>query len=325
MPRSQGQLRMLSRKSKRHEYFDWGAEVSIESHPMLLTPSTHAKIWRYMSFTKFVSLLQMRASYFANLEHLATSDPYEGLLAEPNYSHRRYGCIDDMDLDERSVARIDELGIPEEIRNLRFLGYLEQQEEYLKRTFAMRRSYFVNCWYMKNTSREAAMWAIYGGHREGIAISSNSERVGNAFRNSQERIFLSEVKYIDYVVERIAGGNSFFPVIHKRLDFEHEQEMRIIYWDTDVTHRTELVHSTSADADTSKSSYRMKSRSLEEMESMPMRTGLYIDCDIDQLIEQVHLSPGFADWFYNLVQSVTKKYKLECEIKRSKVDAKPKR
>ena len=138
---------------------------------MLKALPSDARLWRFMTFTKFVSLLQSRSFYFCNLERLAEVDPYEGLLAEPNYRHREYECIDNMDLEIRAAARIDEPELTDEFKQFRFSGYMQQQEDNLKQAFAMRRSFFVNCWYMKEHEL-AAMWAIYGGGREGIAILS---------------------------------------------------------------------------------------------------------------------------------------------------------
>src|SRR3954453_8868529 len=144
---------------------------------MLIEAPSDARLWRFMSFTKFVSLLQSGALYFCNLERLAEIDPYEGLLAEPNYSHRTYKRIEDMDLAERAEFGIDDENLTDEIRQLRFQGFLEQQEHHLRQSFAMRKSFFVNCWYMK-AHESAAMWAIYGGGREGVAVTTNAMRVG---------------------------------------------------------------------------------------------------------------------------------------------------
>ena len=187
--------------------------LAVEQHSMLNALPSDARLWRFMSFTKFVSLLQSRSLYFCNLERLAELDPYEGLLAEPNYRHRVYECIDDMDREDRAAARIDERGLTDELRQLRFSGYIQQQEDNLQRAFAMRRSFFVNCWYMKE-HESAAMWAIYGGGREGVAITSSAARLTESFLHTEARLFLSQVRYIDYIVDKIPAGNSFFPVIH---------------------------------------------------------------------------------------------------------------
>jgi hypothetical protein len=48
-------------------------------HPAFLQPSDpHVRVWRYMSFTKYVSFLQKSSLYFPQLKILAKTDPYEG-------------------------------------------------------------------------------------------------------------------------------------------------------------------------------------------------------------------------------------------------------
>lgn len=133
------------------------------------------------------------------------------------------------------------------------------------------------------------------------------------------------MRYIDYIVEKIPIGNSFFPVIHKRRDFEHEQEARVIHWDTDVSHRTELIHSTPESADSHKAEYRVIDRNIEEIEAMPLRHGIYVPCDVDKIVEDIYVSPGSPTWFLELVQSITHKYALKRNVRRSSIAATPKR
>ncbi len=46
-------------------------------------PKDDEKVWRYLDFAKFLSLLDKQAIYFASLEKLADSDKFEGLY--PNF------------------------------------------------------------------------------------------------------------------------------------------------------------------------------------------------------------------------------------------------
>ena len=52
--------------------------------PQVSVPTNlNERIWRYMDFAKFVSLLSRRELYFCNLEVLAATDPHEGMLSNP--------------------------------------------------------------------------------------------------------------------------------------------------------------------------------------------------------------------------------------------------
>ena len=45
--------------------------------------------------------------------------------------------------------------------------------------------------------------------------------------------------------------------------------------------------------------------------------GIGINIDINNLVEEIYVSPKSEDWFLDLVKSITKKYNLDKEIIRS--------
>src|SRR4051812_46802853 len=56
-----------------------------ETHPLFEAPSNpQSKIWRYMSFTKFMSLLDSGCLYFTRGDNMAAMDPYEGSYTHAN-------------------------------------------------------------------------------------------------------------------------------------------------------------------------------------------------------------------------------------------------
>ena len=56
-----------------------------KEHSELAIPDNpDAKIWRYLDFTKFLSMLEDRSLYFCRLDILAEIDPYEGLYTNLN-------------------------------------------------------------------------------------------------------------------------------------------------------------------------------------------------------------------------------------------------
>ena len=56
-----------------------------KEHPELKIPDNpDAKIWRYLDFTKFLSMLEDQSLYFCRLDVLAKNDPYEGLYTNFN-------------------------------------------------------------------------------------------------------------------------------------------------------------------------------------------------------------------------------------------------
>jgi len=56
-------------------------------HPVFQQPeNSHERIWRYMDFTKFVSLLHTKGLFFCRADKLG--DPFEGSIPEPTYNER---------------------------------------------------------------------------------------------------------------------------------------------------------------------------------------------------------------------------------------------
>jgi hypothetical protein len=175
------------------------------THKYITRPQeSDARIWRYMDFTKFVSMLDAGALFFCRADHF--SDPWEG-------AHT--------------------------VENLRFRsaiwGATEADAPMIKEVTAdlyrsVRKHTFMNCWHV-NKVESAAMWKLYVSHNEGIAIQSTVERLIKAFQGDESEIFkvyVGSVKYLDYERERFREGDTLIPFLHKRLSFEHEHELRAV-------------------------------------------------------------------------------------------------
>ena len=107
-----------------------------KEHPVFNPPPSDAVLWRYMDFTKFVSLLEKQALFFARADRLG--DPFEGSFSKvnkvlrPSFVQRLYG----------------EEKIPE--------GTLEHMADHMERT---RRSILINCWH-QSTYESAKFYTI---------------------------------------------------------------------------------------------------------------------------------------------------------------------
>ena len=53
-----------------------------KEHPSFDSPPDNAVLWRYIDFTKFVSLLDRKALFFVRADKLG--DPFEGTLPDAN-------------------------------------------------------------------------------------------------------------------------------------------------------------------------------------------------------------------------------------------------
>ena len=177
-----------------------------EAHPVFTQPpDEHVKVWRYMDFTKLVSLLDSRELYFTRTDKL--DDPFEGSWPKINVAARR---------------QVPDIVVSPEARES-FLKAMAMLGEHARK---WARCTAINCWHM-NEHESAAMWKLYLKSDEGISIQSTYSKLRESFL-VDETIFLGVVKYIDYDTEWIDAGNSLTPFVHKRKSFEHEREVRAL-------------------------------------------------------------------------------------------------
>lgn len=155
-------------------------------------PQKHSiKIWRYLDFTKFVSLLEAKSLFFVFSENL--KDPFEGSLSSVNKDLR-----------------------PSLFEKKFFKSNINRTE--------LRGKVAVNCWHI-NAHESAAMWKLYAKTHEAVCIQSTYELL----RNELEPIFkVSTVKYMDYNSDWIPESHPLSPFVFKRKSFEHENELRAL-------------------------------------------------------------------------------------------------
>ncbi len=259
--------------------------MSIEKHPVFIAPKKNQKIWRYMDFAKYVSLLNTSELYFASQISLCAIDPLEGSVSKANIESRKILAeliIKDTqknapDLSELSIATLREAVT-------RKNDFLENQRYHA----------YINCWHM-NDWESAAMWSQYNFSNEGIAITSTYSKIKSCLDLSDERIFLGKVVYLDYEKEVVPEGNMLNGTIHKRKSYEHEKELRAVIVD--------LKDVLNPSANSAK--------------------GKKIKVDLNNLIETVYISPTSPIWMHSLVESISRKFLLHCEVKQSNIFSSP--
>ena len=172
-----------------------------EEHPRITPPHPNAILWRYMDFTKYVSLLDRNALFFGRVDKLG--DPFEGSIPERNIPLRREGFPDFSEANKNRFA--------------------EHHGSLLK---DFRKSIVVNCWHHNNIESDF-MWKVYARQNEGVAIVTNTESLSRSFK-CDNSVYVGSVKYIDYNTEVIREDNMFPICLHKRKSFKHENEVRAL-------------------------------------------------------------------------------------------------
>jgi hypothetical protein len=174
----------------------------LKDHQILKIPKDqNPKIWRYMDFTKFVSILDKSALFFTRADKLG--DPFEGsipkLFGEP---------WPETDNDKKRIPS----QIFKDIREYRIF---------------LTKCTIINCWHI-NEYESAAMWKLYLKSNEGIAIQSSLGRLNSCFLDESFKVSIGKVEYVDYQWGWIPSSEDIDPFVYKRKCFEHERELRAI-------------------------------------------------------------------------------------------------
>ena len=71
------------------------------------------------------------------------------------------------------------------------------------------------------------MWRLYCPGNNGVAIQTSYSKLVETIASDLE-LYIGRVTYIDYDSQGFPLGNFFYPVMHKRVSFAHEQEVRLV-------------------------------------------------------------------------------------------------
>ena len=242
-------------------------------------PNENYQIVKYMDLTKFVSLLQRKSLFFCRLDKL--EDHFEGTTAKSNRK-RRYDLYATQHLRSTKFKKLNH----EEI--------LKNVEEHFDAERKMKALKCICCWNISD-SESAALWKIYSDFNQGIMITSKISSLIESFKATKEDIDLSEVNYINHSQDDMPDGNMMYPVIHKHKAYSYEKELRLIHT---VDFKGGLLY------DWSK----------EEIEQ-----GKYLNVDLDELIDEIILSPYSPNWYVKLIENLCETYGIKTRIMKSEL------
>jgi len=166
------------------------------------------KIWRYMSFAKFASLLQREELFFSVFAKL--DDKSEGYFDKT--------VIDFLD----GLIKDDKL-FDKKIRTL---------WESTKQKMKENRKFNCVCAWHRNASESASMWKAYSNYTDGIAIQSTYNRLLESYRDEKKDINIGVVNYsnINSQTLNIKVLENYFKnhFLNKRVIYKDEKELRAI-------------------------------------------------------------------------------------------------
>ncbi len=171
-------------------------------------------LWRYMNFTKFISLLEQSALYFCS--PFAFDDPFECTFPLATRSK-----------NEKKLREIMKKDYVDNYSENSIKNVLSRHQKYLRKITGSIR---INCWHMRQYESDP-MWRLYARDGEGVAIRTTFLRLCNCFHKAKEDVSIGEVKYIDfatYLPSDAAFEYGPGPALLKRKGFEAEREVRAI-------------------------------------------------------------------------------------------------
>ena len=254
--------------------------------PSLPLPPDDLPIWRYVDFAKFVGMLDSGELYLARADTFV--DPFEMAVPRLDVAGARQAALQTLTASPQARAGVLAYLALHGSRTVEELSRVP--DELLARELLRLNNHalYVSCWHI-NDDESAAMWTVYLGGREGVALQTT---VG-ALRAELDRgsgdtpVYVGAVTYLDYDRKSWGPYRPFNPVMHKRRSFAHEQELRAVVvrptWD-------ELADY------------------ADHPERLPATTGVGIPIKLDNLVTRVVCSPRAPEWYVDLVASLLHRF-----------------
>lgn len=144
----------------------------------------------------------------------------------------------------------------------------------------------VSCWHM-NPYESAAMWKLYTNSKESVAIRSTYNKLVESFPESVDAV---AVQYIDYEDSSFAWPfgehSSSMTLAYKRKSFEHENEVRFIV----------------------ANNWPLNGDGGFDVSKINPDKGMEMPIDVNNVIEEILISPEAEDWIYEVVRAVVNKF-----------------
>lgn len=248
-------------------------------------------IWRYMDLSKFLDILVYKNLVFPRLDQF--EDVYEG------HPSKFLDAISHAFSDPDSIYMRDEV------------------EKSIKLFFKLIKVRgYVSCWHgAKHES--AGMWKLYCKTDESLAIKTTVGKLKQSLKTpNSDLVNTIEIGQVDYKDNCEELKNKFLEisrkkdcikvgyanvVFSKRPSFEHEKEIRVIAFNQDKIMDSE-------NKNMSETNLKLTTPAIQR-----------IECDVDQMIDEVVIAPDAPQWFVELVSELIKKLEYSFPVNQSEL------
>lgn len=164
----------------------------------------NVSIWRYFWLNRFINLIETGESHFARLDQF--TDQFEGVLPPGTVALPKDGFTNTPRRPDDELTDFET-----HVRDVNRIGKL---------------CTFANCWFSSEHESEG-MWRLFGS--EGVAIQSSYQRLCESFVNEPRSVYVGVMQYFDYrTMQPETYGNTLAIAFNKRIEFEHEREVRAV-------------------------------------------------------------------------------------------------
>jgi hypothetical protein len=247
-------------------------------------------VWRYMPFSKYISLLTYQALWFSKLKIL--EDKFEGMMPPPTKKSMQ-SKFDDWKkvIPPNLHCQLDQMAPRNE----------QDSRELL----------VVSCWFLDESESER-MWNEYGGGSESVAIRSTIGKLISAIApHYEDETHIGRVKYVDfnsYSMDGYKANQGVKRAFIKDNKYQHESELRIVTKNRKSTFCVRPNGKLYTESD-------IQGKNMNNFE----RPGLYIAVNIPQLISEIIISPTAGEWLYLLISRISEMSKLNIPVSYSEL------
>lgn len=165
------------------------------------------KIWRYMDFSKYVSLLETKKLYFSIVEKL--EDKLEGLPTKADYESQKSFCSY-YETQGNDLADT----------------YVDMQIGATKKRKLLKKLFYVSCWRIDENESPKA-WKRYVNSGKGVAIQTTYGKLIEIIKDCEQSIIVEMVDYSDNTAK--PNDHYIRTFLHKNPLYKWENELRAVF------------------------------------------------------------------------------------------------
>lgn len=261
------------------------------------------KLWRYLTLTKFVNMLQNQTIWFSRPQFF--KDPHEFTMDEPSQRELFQWKLDSFSREyNRAVTSnrksfvmasspmIRGLPIDKSGKIEKSLIKLSDLSDILlssirKDIQKWQESFCISCW-RYSPYDSVAIWSQYATLKEGIAIVTDLDGIRKSFLRSGD-IRLAVIEYRDFSDDSNAPMR-MNPLTYKDIRYTSEEEARFYF-----------------------------RAALGDLK------GAAVPFDLSEVVKEIHLSPNATDEFKSIIQGLLNKYNFNIPLVESSLGRAPRK